>query len=358
MVDDVEVEVAILVEVEPAGGQADGGRVRDPRAAGDVLEPRPGVPVEPVRPDAGQEEVDPAVGVEVAGGDAEAARSSPSPNSPVASAERPLAAVDQEGVADPSRPVHGRAEVEVELAVAVGVEGGDGRAEAGSGPADDGLGAIEVGGFDPATTRGQVDCDRRRWERKPGEPGWLRDSPGAWERVDDPGVAAHLAIGRRRRVAWSGRVALGVELLPAADQLRLAVALAGPAVGGLELVQGIDEVGVELEGLRVDLDEPPSLLRTRGPIGPVGVGERAADLVPGVRVARVMLGDEQEVAMGPVEIPELLQDDPAAVMRGKIGRVAGEDRVEQADRLLVSRRGRAARAAIGRRARHRRSRSD
>ena len=51
--------------------------------------------------------------------------------------EPAVSLVQQQDVADPLRADDGRGQVEVELAVAVGVEGGDGRAEAGADPADD-----------------------------------------------------------------------------------------------------------------------------------------------------------------------------------------------------------------------------
>ena len=50
----------------------------------------------------------------------------------------------------------GRGQEEIELAVAVGVEGGDGAPKRGSNPADDGEGAGEVRRPDPPLARGKL----------------------------------------------------------------------------------------------------------------------------------------------------------------------------------------------------------
>ena len=72
MVHDVQVEVPILVEVEPPRGQADGGQAVMPAPLVTSSNLAAFIPIEAVRPVAGQEEVDAAVGVEVAGRDAQA----------------------------------------------------------------------------------------------------------------------------------------------------------------------------------------------------------------------------------------------------------------------------------------------
>ena len=190
---------------------------------------------------------------------------------------------------------------------------------------------------DPAAPRGQLDHHRGRGDDEPGEPSRLHDDPGPGNWVDDLGVATHLAIGCPRGIARSSRVVPGIELLPPPGQFHLAVAPARPTIGGLKLVERADEVRVELESLRIDFDEPRGLLRTRGPIGPVRVGESAPEPVPGVRVAGVVLGDEEEVAMSPVELTEVFEDDPPAVVRGEVDRIADENRVDQSERLLVTR---------------------
>ena len=95
--------------------------------------------------DPGEEQVDVPVGVEVARRDAEAgavlraARTSRN-----ASSKRPSPLFRSKASRIPFGPITAEVRIEVEPAVAIGVESGDRRAEAGSHPADDGRRAGEV----------------------------------------------------------------------------------------------------------------------------------------------------------------------------------------------------------------------
>ena len=85
------------------------------------------------------------VGVEIARRDAQAGLvRRRGPNGGGGVLEPTVPAVQQQGVADALGPDDRRGQVEVEPAVAVGVERRDRRAEPGAGPADDGERAREV----------------------------------------------------------------------------------------------------------------------------------------------------------------------------------------------------------------------
>ena len=87
--------------------------------------------------------------------------------------EAAVSLVQEQDVANALRSDHGRGQIEVELAVAVGVEGGDGRAEAGADPADHRQRAGEVGRLDPPLAFGKLDLQR------PGSLEIRRDRRGA-----------------------------------------------------------------------------------------------------------------------------------------------------------------------------------
>ena len=70
--------------------------------------------------------------------------SSGRPKAAAASWKLAVALVQQQGVAQALGADDCRGQVDVELAVAVGVEGGDGRAEAGTNPADDSPVSLEI----------------------------------------------------------------------------------------------------------------------------------------------------------------------------------------------------------------------
>ena len=91
-----------------------------------------------------------AVGVEVGRGNAQAGAIVGQSERRRGILEPAVSFVQKQGVVNPLRPHHGRSQKEVEPAVAIGVEGGDGRAEAGTDAADDRSRAGEVGRLDPA----------------------------------------------------------------------------------------------------------------------------------------------------------------------------------------------------------------
>ena len=107
--------------------------------------------------DAGEEEVDLAIGVEVGGRDAQAGLVQRQAERGRGVLESAVSLVQQEGVAQALGADDRRGQVEVELAVAVDVEGGDRRAEAGADPADHGAVALEVVGRGPAIAVGELD---------------------------------------------------------------------------------------------------------------------------------------------------------------------------------------------------------
>ena len=101
-----------------------------------------------------------AVGVEVGGGDAQAGLIELQAERRRGLQETAVPLVRQQGVAQAPWADDRRRQVDVELAVAVGVEGGDGRAEAGSNPADHGLVPLVVLGSGPAVAGGEFHVQR------------------------------------------------------------------------------------------------------------------------------------------------------------------------------------------------------
>ena len=142
--DDVEVEVAVLIEVEEAGGHADRGRagLGHPGRLGDVLEGSAAVAEEAVVAGAGEVQVHLAIGIEVARGGPEADAISREVGRLRDVLEPAVAGVPQQHVAQPPLPDHRRGQEQVEPAVAVGVERDDRGSEAGPGPTDDRLAPV------------------------------------------------------------------------------------------------------------------------------------------------------------------------------------------------------------------------
>ena len=138
------------------------------------------------------------------------ARSSGSPNDAEASSKRPSPLFKSKASRIPFGPDHGRGQVEVELAVAVGVEGGDGRAEAGADPADHRQRAGEVGRLDPALALGSLTCSGWAASKLGRDRRGLRRSDSvARNGLTTRGILAHLAVLLLGRVARAGRPAPG-----------------------------------------------------------------------------------------------------------------------------------------------------
>ncbi len=116
VVDDVEVEIAVLVEVEPAGHERDGGRSARLEHRRDILE-RLAVTIaqEAVAADAGQEKVDVAIGVEVGRGDAQAGAILGQPERGRGILETAVPFVQKQDVVNALWSDHGRGQEQVEL---------------------------------------------------------------------------------------------------------------------------------------------------------------------------------------------------------------------------------------------------
>ena len=183
VIHDVEVEVAILVEVEPPRHEGDRGRANGLEGRGEVVEALAIAVVEQaILADAGEEEVDLPVGVEIGGRDAQAGLVQGQAECGRGILEAVVSLVHEQGVAQSLGADHSRGQVEIELAVAVDVEGRRRRSEAGADPGDDGMVSLEIVGRGPAVAGGELDLERfrrlepggnRRWAAVPwSDRGW------------------------------------------------------------------------------------------------------------------------------------------------------------------------------------------
>ena len=96
------------------------------------------------------------------------------------------------------------------------------------------------------------------------------------------GVLAHLAIDLGGRVSGArhGLLAIGIDLVPAIQQRLLLVGLAGEPGNEGELVDGLGQVGIDVERLGVQDGLLLGELRGRREQGVLGVGEGARGPVP------------------------------------------------------------------------------
>ena len=142
-VDDIKVQVAVLVQVKPAGRRAHRQRSGLAQGFGDILEfARPQVPQQAIVPHAGQEKVNKPVGVEVARGDTQARSRRGQAGGFGGVLESPVAPVEEQGVAQATRPDDCGGEEQILPAVTVRIERGDRRTEPGPRPAQEGMRAV------------------------------------------------------------------------------------------------------------------------------------------------------------------------------------------------------------------------
>ena len=136
---------------ETAGGAV---RLED---RGDILE-RLAVAIaqQAIAADTGEEDIDVAIRIEVGRGDAEATEIAGQSEGGRGILETAFPLVQKQGVVNALGPDHRRGQEQVEPSVTIGVEGRDGRAEAGANAADDRSRAGEVGRFDPPLTLRRV----------------------------------------------------------------------------------------------------------------------------------------------------------------------------------------------------------
>ena len=328
VIHDIEVEVAVLVEVEPAGGQADVGGLGEVGCAADVVKPAAEVAEEPVVADAGQEQVDLAIGVEVARSDPKAGAVVVEPPGRCRILERPAPLIQQQRIAHASRSEDGGGQVEVEPAVTVGVERGRGRPEPPLELPRSRLRADQVRGPRPSPARRQGDVEGDRLVESRRRAG-RADTCRTGERVDQTGVTAKLAVSLPGRVARRARIVLRVEALPEVDDLGLLGAVSGPSEGRLQLVEGAHEVGVAFERPGIEGDEHTRLLRAGGTAAVVGIGEGTRDPEPGRTVFGVAFGDKDKIAVRLVDLTEFLADQAPAIVCVEVSGIARDHPVEQ-----------------------------
>ncbi len=136
VVDDVKVEIAILVEVEPAGHERNGGRTDGLENRRDILK-RFAVAIaeQAILAGPGQEDVDVAIGIEVARGDTDAGVIVGQAESSRSVFESTVSFIQEQDVMNSLWSDHGGNQEKVEPAVAIGVEsrGGRTRSERGRG---------------------------------------------------------------------------------------------------------------------------------------------------------------------------------------------------------------------------------
>ena len=111
---------------------------------------------EAVVSDPGEEEIDVAVGIEISRGNPQAGVIVRQPEGSRYILEAAVSLVQKQGVAHSLGSDDGGGQEEVELAITVGVEGGDGRTEACAGSAEHRQRAREVGRFDPPLAFGSL----------------------------------------------------------------------------------------------------------------------------------------------------------------------------------------------------------
>jgi hypothetical protein len=341
LIHDVEVEVAVLVQVEPARRRTDGLRRGDAGLLGHVLEPLPfDVAEQDIRARPRQEEVDAAIGVEVPRGRTEAGPPGQSPGRR-GILELPVAAVQEEDVPHPLGIFNGAGDEEVESAVAIRVECGDGRR---AGRLGDRL--CPLG---PLRQREVPPCPFGPADRLGSLGGFGLQLGG----VDDEGVFPRLAVDVADRIAVRLRVAAlrAVELPAHRQELLAAFHDLGPLLRAQALVGRVEElegrvqpivgrrqVGRQLQGLLEDRDLELGQ-RQRGRLRRVDrVGHRAAEVIPRIGIRRILLGHELEVLVGLGESSVVLEEDSAAVVGVEVPRVATQDPGEEGQRLLEVRR--------------------
>ena len=256
--------------------------------------------------------------------------------------EPPLAFVQQEDVTNPGRPHDGRGHVEIEFAVTIGVECGHASPEASTNPADHGLWPDKIGRLDPSIPIGKFHLQRApRLKSRGSRLGCLGEFCFR-EGIQDAGILAHLAVNLGGRVSGSGYrlQAVGIDLLPALQDVLLLRGITRHPVGERQLVDCRRQVGIEFGRLGVESDLLPGLIGPRRPRGVGGIRHGTPQPVPSGRIVGIDLGHPLEMAIGVAKIPLLLQDDPATEMGVGIVRVAIQDSRQERQGLVEIAQGR------------------
>ncbi len=333
-IDEVEVEVSVLVEVEPAGRQAERRGALEPRLGGDVFETSsPHISKHAVAARAGQDEIDATIGVEAlrlrrAERDEGVGQTARTGDVFI----RSVAFVDQQGVANTAGATNRGGEKQVGAAVAVGVKRDDRCPKPCTCAAHHRERADEVVGAGPPFAFQKRDPYRSRHFKMRRRAFWGRSLVRV-KRIDDLGVFAGLAVKRLGHLARRRGIGPGIQRSPARQKLRLLIGLMGPAIGLLQFIQSGDEIRVAIERLGIKLDQGFRLLGSGGLTGMARRRERGTDFEPRVAVGRVAVGHEPEVlvCVGRPSLAEELEDQAAAIVGVEILGVAGDHIIEQID---------------------------